>query len=77
MAKSPPKPGQHFDAECKSCKAKIIMVVLASGKWHPTDDVVHKIVTDDGAIVSGRRSHFATCPDADDWRKQREASGAK
>ena len=75
MAKTPPKPGQHFDAECKSCKAKIIMVALTSGKWHPCDDHIHKIVDDEGRIVSGRRSHFATCPDAEKWRKDRADAG--
>lgn len=41
---------------CRSCGARITWGEL-NGKPHPFDD--------DGT------SHFATCPDADTWRKQR------
>jgi hypothetical protein len=44
-------------ARCRSCKAEVIWAVHDSGKRAPFDM--------DGS------SHFATCPQADYWRKAR------
>ncbi len=47
-------------AECKSCGAPILWCVTAKGKKMPVD-----VPTDDTPTTS----HFATCPDANTWRK--------
>lgn len=45
------------------CNAKIYWLIL-NGKLHPFDDPDRK------------RSHFATCPDANQFRKPKEKKGA-
>lgn len=47
-------------AECNSCRAPILWCVTAKGKKMPVD-----LPTDDEPTTS----HFATCPDANSWRK--------
>lgn len=41
---------------CRSCRAEVMWVTTAAGKRMPIDR--------DG------KSHFATCPQADDWRRK-------
>lgn len=41
---------------CRSCRAEVMWVTTAAGKRMPIDR--------DGT------SHFATCPDAKDWRRK-------
>ena len=59
-------------AECRSCQADIRWL-----KRHPVDAMPKKVivlsdVSDGGAplgkIVDGYTSHFATCPQANEWR---------
>lgn len=70
-------------SNCSSCGAEVIWVELKSGKRHPLDA---EIIVSDGTkllyvddlrgfkkLPAGRKgyvSHFATCPDAKDWRKK-------
>jgi hypothetical protein len=60
---------------CKSCNAEISWILTASGRAMPVDAKPEKrIVIDRGAQYSGRvldtyTSHFATCPHADQHRK--------
>lgn len=49
-------------SECRSCGEPIIWCVTESGKRMPVD-----VPTDDEPTTS----HYATCPDADRWRKPR------
>lgn len=49
-------------AECRSCGEPIIWTVTARGKKMPVD-----VPVDDEPTTS----HFATCKDADQWRKPR------
>jgi len=44
------------EQKCRSCGAPIEWVKTDAGKWMPVDP--------DGT------SHFATCPDAEKWRKR-------
>ncbi len=58
------------EGTCRSCKAPVVWIRLeASGKAIPCDPKVLVIVTDGGQIARGRVSHFATCPQAKDWRR--------
>lgn len=72
-----------MSAACKSCDAPIRWVRLRPGlKPHPVDETPKKVIVlsevgvvaviDNDApvakMVDGYTSHFATCPDADDWR---------
>lgn len=47
-------------AECRSCGAPILWCVTARGKKMPVD-----VPADDEPTTS----HFATCPNAQEWRK--------
>jgi hypothetical protein len=54
---------------CKSCRAKIIWFKTAAGKNMPID--ADTVEADDEEIDLDRHvSHFATCPDADKFRKR-------
>ena len=48
-------------AECRSCGESIVWCITASGKKMPVNEP-----TDDTPTTS----HFATCPEADKWRKK-------
>lgn len=63
-------------ATCRSCGAEIVWAITKSGKRMPLDaDPVTGLgvfVFDNGYAVDPpplRRSHFATCPNADEHRK--------
>lgn len=49
---------------CRTCSRPIIFVRLTTGKDMPADPRKLTIVDDQGRIVSGYESHFATCPQA-------------
>ena len=67
--------------KCRSCKAKIIWVPTAAGKLMPLDlerTPDGNVAIEGGRAVvmsgpvpggTGRKSHFATCPQADQWRR--------
>lgn len=57
-------------ARCKSCGAHIEWQKTARGSVMPVDPKYVVIVTDNGQVVKGRISHFATCPHADEHRKR-------
>ena len=47
------------------------MVYTTHDKWHPCDErSVVRCVTGTGVVVTGMRSHFATCPNARQHRKK-------
>jgi hypothetical protein len=63
---------------CRSCGASITWYELTSGKRHPFDGEPTYVRTAqaDGRLVgeidtSFCTSHFATCPDAKDWRRRK------
>lgn len=62
---------------CRSCGAGITWYELTTGKRHPFDGEPTYVgtATVDGRLVgeidtSVSTSHFATCPDAKDWRRR-------
>jgi len=40
-----------------------------TGKAMPVDQTKLTIVTNSGETVTGYESHFSTCPEAKNWRK--------
>jgi hypothetical protein len=55
---------------CRSCRAQIIWFTTAAGKKMPVDaDTVEP--KDDELDLERHVSHFATCNDAEKWRKPR------
>jgi hypothetical protein len=55
--------------ECRSCKKPIVFLRTAKGAMMPVDAETVK----DGDILfdgSYHKSHFATCPNAEKWRKK-------
>jgi hypothetical protein len=58
-------------AKCRACKAEIMWMTTTNGKKIPVDI---ETVGDIGATVfdpDTMVSHFATCPDAEKFRKRR------
>lgn len=56
--------------KCRSCGARIVFLVTSTGKAMPVDaDTVQP--TDLAFDHQRHRSHYATCPNANDWRKSR------
>lgn len=67
---------------CKSCGAEIRWVKIEkSGRAMPVNAEALKVVVlgdrMEWKVISGYTSHFATCPDAADWRKAADADDAK
>ena len=74
--------GLHLDAvghdqmevlevsECKSCGAQIVWIKTVAGKSIPCCAKERTVVTKGGVIVKGHESHFADCPQANDWRQR-------
>jgi hypothetical protein len=64
-------------AQCRSCQEEVYWIVTAAGKRMPVDVEVEGGITPIGGGVptafdcDGRGvSHFATCPQADQWRQR-------
>lgn len=67
------------ESQCRSCKADIYFIEMESGRLMPVDQQPVRVVImiDEeplkikqvGKVVSAYRSHFETCPQRDDWRK--------
>jgi hypothetical protein len=56
-------------ANCAGCGAEIEFVKTPTGNLIPVDLKYIMVITDEGKAVRGRISHFATCPQADRFRK--------
>lgn len=64
---------------CRSCKAPVYWLGTATGKAVIVDVRPRRVYTPDMSdperktfkITEGYESHFATCPDADKWRKKK------
>lgn len=65
---------------CRSCGAPVEWAELASGKRMPFDPPIVPVATkhdEDMRLIetvdtSVTRSHFSTCPEADQWRRRRK-----
>lgn len=49
---------------CRSCRAPVVWITTAAGKRMPVD-----YVREAGQPPPAGASHFATCPNAADWRR--------
>lgn len=57
--------------KCRSCQADIHWIKSKkTGKPIPCDPEILRIITEDGRVEIGFRVHFATCPQAKEWRKK-------
>jgi len=62
---------------CKSCGKEILWGKMAGGRSAPFDAKAGTILLEDRdgtkgpRYVRGHVSHFATCPQAGDWRKKK------
>jgi hypothetical protein len=55
---------------CKECGQEIHFIEMnGNGHMMPCDTTLQKIITRNGNLVKGYRSHFATCPKATRFRK--------
>ena len=70
IAHTHPSPDVPAKTTCKSCGMAIVfMQDEIKAKAHPCDPKIHRILGVDRRFHDGRESHFASCPDADWWRK--------
>lgn len=53
---------------CRGCGAPIVWIKTKAGRPNPCDPNIVAVVTDEGEVVRGRISHFATCPKAGEFR---------
>ena len=58
------------EGRCRSCGAPVVWI-YGTTKRTICDPKVLTVVLDNGEVVKGRISHFATCPDADKWRRRK------
>lgn len=57
------------DRPCRYCNAPLVWRKNPEGKWMPCDPTVRQLVADDGTVVTGRVSHWDTCPHAEQARR--------
>ena len=62
-------------AKCKSCGADIIWIEMQSGKKMPCNSEKTTIVTEDGKTITGYIPHWATCPNAQNFKKRGKENG--
>ena len=63
---------------CKKCGAPIEFLKSEKGKFIPVNDESYQVlVSDAGKTIRGRRSHFATCPYAETFRKKEGKTGGR
>jgi len=55
---------------CGSCGMRIVWGRSENGKAIPLDPQILHIISAQGQRVSGRESHFVSCPNADGHRKE-------
>ena len=62
---------------CKKCGIYIEFIKTARGKFMPVDPKLITVVDQQGNTHKGYIPHWATCPNADDFRKLIRLSGEK
>lgn len=55
---------------CRGCGLYIEWVKTKAGKWMPIDPEGVTVVTREGEVVKGFIPHWATCKDANKFRKE-------
>lgn len=62
------------EALCSSCKNPIMWLTTKNGRPSPVDPRQLRVISADGAYHTGYESHFASCPQAEKFRKKKTAS---
>lgn len=62
--------------KCKSCGARAYWIALKSGKFTLVNADMKTVITPTGDVVKGHESHFASCPQSSEWRRNLEARRA-
>ncbi len=65
------------DGQCRSCGADIYWVTMMTGKKMPIDRASERRIVDTGygwKVDIAYRSHFETCPKADQHRRRRDGA---
>lgn len=64
--------------ECRSCKRRVTFYKTVAGKWMPFNgdpplEMQSSFLEGEvsRAFIAAKESHFATCPDAKQWRKRK------
>lgn len=63
-------------ATCKSCGSAIIFISTKGGKMMPCNAKRTVVITPQGETISGHESHFATCPQAEEFRREKAGGHA-
>lgn len=58
--------------KCKGCGAEIVWIKTKAGKAMPCDTNKVTIITDNGETVIGYTPHWATCPAAKTFKKNKK-----
>lgn len=66
-----PLPARMSEGVCKGCGAKVYWIMTTQGKRMIVDRHRRTIVTPEGFTVQGYEPHWATCPEADRFKKRR------
>lgn len=56
-------------SKCRACGADIVWIETPNGKRMPCDPPRRTIVDDMGQVREGRTPHWATCPNAEQFRR--------
>lgn len=67
-----PKKEEKFrrSSTCRGCGVYIEFIKTKAGKDMPVDPLPVRVITEKGIIVEGFIPHWATCPQADKFRKK-------
>ncbi|MDI6872514.1 MAG: hypothetical protein QME79_14410, partial [Bacillota bacterium] len=63
-------------ATCRGCGRPIDWIETPAGRRMPVDPGRVTVVTDDGRVVTGRTPHWATCSEAENFRRSGAAEVA-
>lgn len=67
--------GRTDVTNCRACRARIVFLKTANGRWIPIN--AETVTLEDTEYVPSRHTtHYATCPEADSFRRQSKGAGA-
>jgi hypothetical protein len=67
-------PSRMSEGICKGCGAEIYWILTTQGKRMIVDRRRRTVITPEGFTVQGYEPHWATCPEADRFKKRRGIS---
>lgn len=63
------EPAGLKEGKCKKCHAPLYWIQTPKKKWMPVDRKKRMVIDDDGTTHFGYDPHWATCPNAEDFKK--------